>query len=594
MKYKRLRKMIDAGARRSASFRVSLMFGFFSIAMLAVAFGMVRLQFGRSAEFRAQAESNTFCSIPLPAVRGDITDRNGAVIAADNSDFRVVKTGRNCSWEEIEYLNAAAGAAHSPISPLEKISPEDAEKFWRGRFNRISALAEMPEEQPDRFVDIVPRRVYPAGEYASHIAGYMGKISPEEIKRFSASGYKDNDRIGKSGLERWYETYINGTRGAREILTDAPGRILSRKRIVYAKKGKPLRLSLDLELQKAAVNAFKRQKKTGAAIFMDTRNGEILAMVSAPGFSPAPGPDGLTPAGWTDLARDPSKPLLNRAVSSSLPLGSVFKLVAAAAALEEKLASKNSVFNCRGYYPLPGRESYPPRCYTTHGPINFINGIAQSCDVVFYTLGQKLGVTKIARYAKLFGLGSKTGIDIPGESVGLVPDEYWKKHFGGGGKWTAGDTINLSIGQGNMQVTPAQVARMVNVFASDGNLVTPHFAREGNWTPVKLPISKQTLAVVRAGMRGAVLNGTCRGMMQFPVPSAAKTGTAQTGTMANPLKSHSWFAGFVPYGTPVITFAVYVEHGGYGAEAALPIAREILAKALDLGYFPGYSDTGGN
>jgi penicillin-binding protein 2 len=431
---------------------------------------------------------------------------------------------------------------------------------------------------------MVPRRIYPYGEYASQIVGYLGEINADETRMLRHLGYRPGDRVGKSGIEKWYETSINGKPGAREILIDAPGHILYQKKILPAGKGAGLALSIDMRLQRVAVDAFRNRNASGAAVFMDSRTGEIIALASWPSFSPAPGPDGLTPANWSSLASDPAHPLLNRAVAGGLPPGSVFKLVVAAAALEEKAAAPASTFFCPGYYMLPGRESYPPKCNAVHGRIGFIDGIAQSCDVVFYTLGQKLGVTNIDKYAKLFGLGSKTGIDCPGESVGLLPDEYWKQHFGSGGRWTPGDTINLSIGQGDMQVTPIQIARMVNVFATRGLLVSPHIARNGEWPAVKLPLYAETIRTVRAGMRGAVQRGTCRGMADFPVAVAAKTGTAQTGTRADPKKAHAWFAGFAPFDNPTVTFAIYVEHGGFGAEAALPIAREILQKALDLGY----------
>ena len=455
------------------------------------------------------------------------------------------------------------------------LTPAQRALLEKQRFIKFSRFIAQNGASAGQFVQPVPRRIYLQGESVAPIVGYLGEINRREIRLFRHRGYGLGDRVGKAGVERWYEAALSGNPGRRVIKINAPGKYLAEHKTYDSERGNPLQLTIDLELQ---------QGKIGGVVFMRPKTGEIVALATSPSFSPEPGPDGLTPMNWSRLATDPLHPLMNRAISSHLPLGSVFKLVVATAALEEGVATPESIFHCGGVYPMKGRPS--PRCYTSHGAIDFVNGISMSCDVVFYTLGIRLGVTKINKYAKMMGLGSKTGIDVPGESVGLIPDEAWKKQFAGG-SWTDGDTINLSIGQGDVQITPIQVARMVDVFASDGYLVTPHVARGRGRDGRKLPISEETLSAVRLGMRGAVTHGTCRGVAEFPLPVAAKTGTAETGTRTNKKVSHSWFAGFVPYDNPVLVFAVYIEHGGYGAAAALPVAREVLYKALELGYFDG-------
>lgn len=582
MKFQLLRNLLDVRAKRVGVVRLALLFVPFAAVMAVVALGMAKLYVGGTAKFLKEAQSNMVCQIPLPPVRGDIVDRNGVVLAKDNAGFRVLRIGRNCNWDDITPGGSKINMATSKYAALAEWQ-RDA--ISARRFIEISRFIESREESPEKFVQTVPARIYPRGEAVSHIVGYLGEIDESEIRMFRHRGYGLGDRVGKGGVERTYETALNGMRGRREIIIDAAGRFMTERRTVPQQRGETLRLTIDVRLQQAAYDALKNSNKKGAVVFMNPHNGEILALVTYPSFSPAPGPDGLTPINWPRLAMDPDHPLVNRAISSFLPLGSVFKLVVATGSLEEGVATPQSSFFCPGFYSLPGRRSYPPRCYTSHGSIGFVNGISQSCDVVFYILGQKLGVTKINYYAKMMGLGSKTGIDLSGESVGLIPDEDWKRRFGGGGEWSAGDTINISIGQGNMMITPIQVARMVSIFANGGWLVSPHVAQRGDWPMRKLQFKPENVEAVRQGMRGAVLTGTCRRISDFPYAVAAKTGTAQTGTRTEPKKSHSWFAGFAPFDNPVVSFAVYVEHGGYGAEAALPVAREVLDKALELGYF---------
>ena len=586
MKFQLLRNIVDVRARRVGVVRLALLALPFFVLLGMVAAGTARFQFMNRDAALKEARKNMICELPLPPVRGDIRDRNGVLLATDNSDYRIVRLKQNCFWDEVPLPADLTRKAmtNDEFAALSEAQREDMEKQ---RFIQVSQFMAGEGNSPELFVQAVPRRVYPGGKHISHIIGYLGEINPSEIRLYRHRGYHQGDRVGKSGVERSHETTLNGAPGRRVIKINAPGQYLADQETIYATRGKDLRLTIDERLQKAAYHALKDHDKIGGVVFMKP-DGQILALATNPSFSSEPGRDGLTPLRWGTLAMAPDHPLVNRAISSHLPLGSVFKLVVATAALETGVATPKTVFHCPGYYVIPGRQSYPPKCYAAHGAIDFINGIALSCDVVFYTLGQKLGVTNIASYAKMMGLGRRTGIDLPGESVGLVPDADWKLNFGDGREWNAGDTINLSIGQGDVQITPIQVARMVNVIASGGKLVTPHVAFEGDWPVKELPIQKSTLDAVRLGMRGAVTHGTCARMSDFDYPVAAKTGTAETGVRGRRKKSHAWFAGFAPYDYPVVTFAVYVEHGGYGAVGALPVAREVLEKAKELGYFKDY------
>lgn len=584
-KFRLLRSLVDIRARRVSAMRMAMLFVPTAGVLVLVAMALARIQLNDARSHRAEADRNMACTVFDPPVRGDVRDRNGVLLATDNTDFRVLRIRRNCYWEEMDLPGGdpIKDMSHAEWSGL---GPNGRRRAEAQRFIQISRFLARRQDDPQVLVQPVPRRIYPQGESVSHVLGYLGEISGSEISRYSHAGYNLGDRIGKSGVERAYELSLSGKRGRREYMINAAGNYVTDRAVSYPERGEDLTLSIDMRLQREGYRAFVDNGKKGGAIFMDPRTGEILAVVTSPSFSQEPGPDRLTPMNWAALAMHEDHPLVNRAISSHLPLGSVFKLVVASAALQEGIATPQSVFHCPGYFVVPGRQSYPPKCYTSHGGIGFTHGIGASCDVVFYILGQKLGVTNIAKYAKMMGLGTKTGIDLPGESVGLIPDDEWKRRFGGGREWNAGDTINLSIGQGDVQITPVQVARMISVFASGGILQTPHVARRGEWKGNRLPLSKETIDAVTAGMRDAVLNGTCRRMSDFPVPVAAKTGTAQTGTRKQPKPDHAWFSGFAPYGSePVIAWAVYVEHGGFGAAAALPVARQVLDKAYELGYF---------
>jgi penicillin-binding protein 2 len=583
-KFRLLRNLVDIRARRVSAMRMAMLFVCLAGILALVGVGLVRLQLRGAEPFRREATQNMACTVFDPSLRGDIRDRNGVLLATDNTDFRVLRIRRNCFWEE---MKLPGGDPLKDVRPAQwsAMGEQGRRRVDAQRFQLISRFLAQRQDDPQVLVQPMPRRIYPQGPSVSHVLGYLGEISPSEISLYTHVGYGPGDRVGKSGVERAYEIALSGHRGRRDFLINAAGQYMSDRSVEYPTRGEDLTLTIDMRLQEAAYHAYLDNGKMGGAVFMDPRTGEVLAVVTNPSFSQAPGPDRLTPMNWAGLVLHEDHPLVNRAISSHLPLGSVFKLVVATAALEEGVATPHSIFHCPGFYSIPGRQSYPPKCYTSHGSIGFTHGIGASCDVVFYILGQKLGVTNINKYAKMMGLGNKTGIDLPGESVGLIPDEAWKKQFGGGRDWNAGDTINLSIGQGDVQITPVQVARMVSIFASGGVLQTPHVARRGDWPGQKLPLAPETINAVRAGMRDAVLNGTCRRISDFPMPVAAKTGTAQTGTRKNPKPDHAWFAGFAPFDDPVIAWAVYVEHGGFGASAALPVARQVLDKAYELGYF---------
>ncbi len=544
-----LRTLVDVRARRAGSTRLNILLLVFTLFFAAVFVDMVRLQTTDHKKYDALAERNSSRSIPLGPVRASIVDRNGEYLAVDTPKFRQVRILTNGRWEDTEI-----------------------------DFKRASAIAEKGVTK-DSYIEAVPRRYYPAGESVSQITGYVGEISKKELRVMRPHGYKPGARIGKSGLEKEYEMRITGAWGRKLLHVDSHGRFLTSPGMKPPTGAGTLKTTIDMRIQNAAYQALRDRGKPGAVVFMNPHTGAVYAMATYPSFDNNTAVGGFDIETWRRLQNDPMHPLINRAMSIAVPLGSVFKMVVATAALEEGVIGEKDTVFCPGWFRL-GRRTFKCWKKAGHGNIAIEDAIAHSCDVFFYTMGYKLGVTNIKKYAKILGLGHKTGIDLPGESIGLLPDPEWKKNFRGD-IWYDGDTVNYSIGQGFIQVSPLQALVMANVFATHGSVVTPHIVESGYRLPKKLEISKKTIDLVRSGMRGAVVEGTSVRMLRFPYASAGKTGTAEDP----PRTDHAWYVGFVPYEDPVFSFVVFVENGGHGSSDALPLALEVLRKTLDMGYF---------
>lgn len=531
--------------------RITWIFALFALVWVVIALRMGQFQILEHEESERTARDNTTTMIHAPLVRNDVVDRNGTILAVDRPKFRVVKISR-------------AGELETTELDLERAS-------------RLLESGRLPRG----YVEAMPERHYPFGATMSHAIGYLGEIDAKEYRKLRGRGYIYGDRVGKAGVERWHETEIAGRRGTRAVTTDARGRLLPETKTTESMKGKPLRLTIDIRLQQAAMEALAG--RNGAVVFMDPRNGAVRVMASSPGYDPQLLSGRLNSHIWKNVIGHPDHPLLNRASASAAPPGSIFKLVVATAALEEGVVSPDSHFSCGGSYSL-GRKVFG--CWRAHGGIDFLHGISMSCDVVFYQLARKLGVEKIKKYSRMFGLGGKTGIDVPGESIGLIPDTEWKRRFRKAG-WYEGDTVNVGIGQGYVQVTPVQAAAMVSALAGRGRWVRPHLVGEEVVERRNLPVKMSAIDFVRKGMRTAVESGTAVRLAQLPVACTGKTGTAQDP----PRVSHAWFVGFAPYDKPVLAWAVFVENGGMGSGVALPVAKAVLEKAVEIGYFPDVKKT---
>ncbi len=428
----------------------------------------------------------------------------------------------------------------------------------------------------------------------SHVLGYLGKLNDDELEENHSKGYLVSDNIGKSGIEKIYENNLRGIYGRKKIEVNSSGR----EQNVVAEEpptpGKNLWLTIDLEAQKKLEQLIKNFVATKgdhriSAIALDPRNGEIIALVSWPSFDNNLFSSGITQEAYQNYINNPDKPLFNRAISGNIPSGSIVKPIIAAAALEENIIDVNKTFLSNGGLHV-GKWYFKDWKAGGHGTTNVTKALAWSVNTFFYYIGggydnfTGLGVDKILEYMRKFNLAKKTGIDLPSESAGFLPSKEWKK-TNKGESWYVGDTYNLSIGQGDLLVTPLQAAVWTAAFANGGTIVKPHVAMKvsSKGTDVEqfsFPpnstnvVSSKTIDIVRQGMRECVLTGSCKLLQTLPFTSAGKTGTAQWNSTK---PEHAWFTAFAPYENPQIVITVLIEEGGQGSVVSMPIARDFLS-----------------
>lgn len=556
------------------------------------------LQVVRRDYYSQMAKENRVRYISIKAPRGIIFDRNGKELISNIPSFDVVAipadlpkdfSEREKEEKKIaEILNMNDQNVKSivesqnfeslnPVLVRENISQDEALVFSE----RKSAFSGFQ-------LDKAAVREYKSGEYFSPVMGYCGKITSEELEK--NPDYPMTDYIGKTGLEASYEKYLRGKNGKQKVEVDSSGNVKKDLGIDPPENGADLHLGIDADLQRKIYDSLKSMTeqtgtKTAAAVAIDPRNGEVLALVDIPSYDNNLFARGISAEDYKSLLNDESKPMFNRAVSGEYPPGSTFKPLVAAAALEEKTVNAGTTVDCGGGIRI-GSYNFPD--WKTHGVTDVRKAIAESCDVFFYSVGggwgniPALGIDKIKKYASEFGLGKPLGIDIPGESSGLIPDQAWKlNHFGE--KWYTGDDYHCAIGQGFDTVTPLQLANYTATIANGGKVYKPHLLRsivKNDGTEEKFGseilsrnfISPSNLEIVREGMGQAVISGTAQSLKDLPVAVAGKTGTAQFGSEN---KTHGWFVSFAPYDNPEIAMAVLVEGGGEGHSTAVPVTKEV-------------------
>lgn len=624
-------------------------FGFLIVvAFIVLAYNLYQIQVVQGGALKRAADENRIRLLRTEAARGVIYDANGKVIVRNEPQFNVSIVPADLpEARQDELLKSLGLLIDAPLDTIVEAEtadmlgsiPSDVSRTFvsptrkpglrelvnEGRrtdpLNPVVVKTNIPRliafqlqeragDYPGVHVEIAPVRTYPEKELASHILGYLGAISRAAFPEYQKRGYEQNDLVGASGLEASYEDQLRGRAGTELAIVDANGNILSSQEQEASVPGNNLILSLDMELQKKVEDALKRgmearEAKQGVAIVMNVHTGEIISMVSLPTYDDNLFARGIKPTDFSALNLDPDRPLVNHAISGLYPPGSVYKLTSAAGALQEGVIDRNDSIFCSGimylpnkFFPNDPKLAQPFYCWYRpgHGLLTIVDGIAQSSDIFFYKLDggftdftTPLGQSLASEYMRLFGYGTASGIDLPGESDGLVPDPKWKQR-NLNEQWTTGDTYNMAIGQGFVLSTPLQVLNTTATIANGGTLYRPHFARaivnaSGTVTNTiepqiirKLPIDAENLDLVRQGMRAAVTRGTAWKVNFQDLQVAGKTGTAEFfGPKKNGhLPTHAWFTAFAPYDNPEIAVVVFVNGGGEGSEVSAPIAAEIL------------------
>ena len=562
------------------------------------------LQVVRGAEFRAMSESNRTRVQDILPQRGLILDRNGdilvdnhpsyalAVVREDVPDIRVL-TNRlafllNRPWAEVGSALEAISRqpAFEPVTIYSDLTRDDLVLLETHRY-----------ELPGVVVQVKPQRRYLHEKFAAHVIGYLGEITGDQLDQEKYDNYRMGDLVGQYGVEKSWEDYLHGRRGRRMVEVNAGGRVLRVIKEMPAKLGYNLHLTLDPRLQSVAQQAL--QGKAGALVALEVKTGEVLAMASSPVFNPNEFVQGISAKQWKALAENPLHPLENRAVSGQYPPGSTFKIVSAIAALQEGVVTPETIIPCAGGYPFGNRTFH---CWkkTGHGAVNMHRAIKESCDIYFYDVGRQLGIDRLAKYSRAFGLGVPSGIGLANEKGGLVAGTDWKKQRFGV-SWQPGETLSVVIGQGYNLVTPLQMAQVAAVAANGGTLYKSRLVKKitdaaGNtvkeFSPEvvrNLEVSPENWKVVQKGLYAAVNEpgGTGRRGRVDGVSVAGKTGTAQVVALKKyegwkeselPYKyrDHAWFVAFAPADDPQIAVAVVMEHSGHGGTQAAPPAQMVL------------------
>ncbi len=593
--YKERKEFKDYHEERRLERRVSWMKYCTAVLFVLFLLDFWYLQIIRGKEFFDQADDNRIRKIILKPRRGVLSDRNDNVIATSKPSFSILinREQKDKIAKSIDDVSPLLGLdAKEVLARAEKMRKRpDTEPLIVKEdvsFEEVARVAAKLDTLTNVVIEEGFKRFYELKEIA-HVAGYIGEVSESQIQqekeKDSLCAIASGDIVGKAGIEKQYDQELRGTKGIKEIEVDSMGREL--KEIATEQEpqqGDELELSIDSRLQKALVEAFDGE--IGAGVFMDPQTGEVLALVSTPLYDPNDFAGRLLSQKWRDLTTDPNHPMLNRAVQATYPPGSTFKVLIALAALERGVIDERTTFYCSGSARLYGR-SYSCWKRGGHGTMNLHQALVHSCNVYFYNVGTRLDIDDIKKCASEFGFGKITDIDLTFESEGLVPSSEWKKNVMKE-DWFPGETLSVSIGQGPLHVTPLQMAVFISEIANGGKRVTPRIVRKEERQEDEQPlhINKDNIKLIRDALRGVVNDeGTGWRAKLDGVVVCGKTGTAQissrtadkdTRKLPKEEKEHAWFIGFAPYDNPEISFAIIVEHGGFGGETAAPIAKKVL------------------
>ncbi len=581
------------------------------IAFCALAGRFFYLQVIEHRHYQTLAETNRIAIVPVVPNRGVITDRNGVVLAQSYSAYTL-----EIQPSRLKNLDETIDA----LAQIVDVQPRDRKRFKKlleesKNFESLPLRTRLSDEEVARFavnryrfpgVEIKARlfRQYPYGEIASHVVGYIGRINEQDVRRIeeweAAANYKGSDYIGKAGLESSYERELHGKTGFEEVEVDAGGRAVRTLSRTPPVSGDNLRLSLDIKLQEVAERAFGDRR--GALVALEPSTGDVLAFVSKPGFDPNLFVDGIDPVNWQELNESPDRPLINRPLRGTYAPGSTIKPFLALSALTSGRRTPQQTIYDPGFFQIAGqahrfRDDKPGG----HGTVDMYKSLVVSCDTYYYMLANDTDIDDTARFLSQLGFGAVTGIDIEGEVTGVLPSRAWKRQRfrGEQQKWYLGDSISAGIGQGYNAFTPIQMAHAIAMLANDGVGYAPHLVksvqnlktgevREIVREPVsRLDVKPENLAVIKRALAGVPKEGTSAAAFRdTKYASAGKTGTAQVYSLKGEkysehkvderLRDHAWYIAYAPADAPQIALAVLVENGGFGAQAAAPIARQVF------------------
>ncbi|MGH9450973.1 MAG: penicillin-binding protein 2 [Terriglobia bacterium] len=570
------------------------------VTLLGLLAGYWRLQVTHHQQYVEASERNRTRDLPVIAPRGRILDRNGQVLV-DNLPAFSVLLSRDVKLSPDKIDAIARGLELDPVELAQQLQQVALLPHYQPVVIKKSATMQdvaFVESHRTEFPELdliqIQQRFYPKHTVAAALLGYVGDVSAEAVAR-SHAHYHPGDVAGKTGIEREYNSILSGQDGMRRVVVNSRGQEVGSMTTIEPHPGHDLRLSIDLNLQMTADAALGDHN--GAVVALDPRNGQVLALVSHPDVDPNEFAHHIDPQEWKQLISDPEKPIMDKAIQAQLAPGSVFKIVMSVAGLQSGAIKPNFTVLCPGYVNFYGHIYHDWTFWKEHrghGVVDLHRAIVVSCDVYFYTLGKLLGIDKIAHYAKELGLGSKTGIDLPGEEPGMVPTPQWvEKRFHH--KWYAGETISVAIGQGALAVTPLQLAAMIGGVASGGVFYRPHLVFRSELdklgidpppaAPRRLPLSPLTVQAVTNGMWGVVnqAGGTGGRARVAGLDIAGKTGTAQVVSVSfgrsvhtKNYRDNSWFVGYSPSPDPEIVVAVLVMHGGESWSYAVPIAGQVI------------------
>jgi penicillin-binding protein 2 len=569
---------------------------------------LVYLQLIKGEEYRRLSKTNCVRLKSIKSSRGLIYDRNNKLIVDNRPSFdlNIVLEDAHPVNETIEKLAALIDVPSEDL--LASIKKAGKAAFYkpltlkRDISRDLLAIVEAHKfDLPGIHIDIEPTRHYIHKKRAAHLLGYLGQINRGELESGRFANVRTGDSIGRYGVEKSFEPFLQGKRGGRQVEVDVNGRVIKVLKTVPPVSGNDLHLTLDLELQKTAETLLG--DRDGAVVAIDPSNGDVLVMASTPSFDQNDFIGGISNKKWQALRSDPGRPMNNKAIQAEYPPASTYKIITSLAALEEQVIDRTTTFFCSGFYKFGNRRYH---CWNKngHGEISVVDAIAQSCDVFFYQAGEKTGVDTLFQYASGCGLGRSSGIKLAHERRGLIPTSAWKKkRFGE--SWQAGETLSISIGQGFNLVTPLQMAVFIAAVGNGGTLYRPRIVKsivDSDGNIVKsieseitggLPASKENLSLVQKGLLEVVQGdrGTARRIRIKGINIAGKTGTAQVFSrkagekfdnenLGRNLRDHAWFVSYAPAEDPKIAICVIIEHGEHGSSAAAPVAGALIQKYL--------------